>query len=137
MSASRRGVVFFRAQADLTNELQKELIQRMGELSGKPTASSLHIHPLVNGNADEDPNVNIITSDKSKGAPLDIFKIQAERMLGTRGSWHADISYETHPSDYSSLKVVKMPPSGGGELTTLAFRKRAAPRILCLATYNA
>jgi len=37
---SQRGVVFFRAQDDLTNELQKELAQRLGELSGKPSTSS-------------------------------------------------------------------------------------------------
>lgn len=119
-------MVFFRAQTDLTDELQKELIQRMGELSGKPVDSHLHIHPLVHGNTDDDPNVNIITSDTSKGAPLDIFKIQAERALGTRGSWHADISYEPYPSDYSSLKVVKLPRTGGGELVHLSMKRRTA-----------
>jgi len=43
-----RNVVFFRAQNDLTNELQKELIIRLGKLSGRPETSSLHIHPLLN-----------------------------------------------------------------------------------------
>ncbi|KAJ5095775.1 alpha-ketoglutarate-dependent sulfonate dioxygenase [Penicillium alfredii] len=119
--ASRRGVVFFRGQIDLTDELQKELIQRMGELSGKPADSHLHIHPLVEGNADVDHKVNIITSDKAQGAAEDIFKIQADRPMGTRGSWHADISYEPHPSDYSSLKVVKMPATGGDTMWASSY----------------
>ncbi|KYK61307.1 alpha-ketoglutarate-dependent sulfonate dioxygenase [Drechmeria coniospora] len=121
ITTSRRGAVFFRAQTDLTDDLQKELIQRMGQLSGKPSESHLHIHPLVHGNADDDPNVNIITSDRSKGAALDIFRIQAERLLGTRGSWHADISYESHPSDYSSLKVVQAPATGGDTMWVSSY----------------
>ncbi|KAM0240805.1 hypothetical protein ACHAP5_007840 [Fusarium lateritium] len=50
ITISRRGVVFFRAQEDLTNELQMELADRLGRLTGKPESSSLHIHPLTNFN---------------------------------------------------------------------------------------
>lgn len=41
---SQRGVVFFRAQ-HIDIEGQKELVTRLGELSGKPATSKLHIHP--------------------------------------------------------------------------------------------
>lgn len=47
---AERGVVFFRAQ-DLTLKEQKILGQKLGELTGKPAESTLHIHPIVNASA--------------------------------------------------------------------------------------
>jgi hypothetical protein len=44
---SERGVVFFRKQKDLTVPMQKELIDLLGRLSGKPSTSGLHIHPRL------------------------------------------------------------------------------------------
>ena len=41
---SQRGVVFFRAQDNLTDALQKEFVHKLGLLSGKPKDSTLHIH---------------------------------------------------------------------------------------------
>ncbi|TKA43432.1 hypothetical protein B0A54_05914 [Friedmanniomyces endolithicus] len=49
---SRRGVIFFRSQNNLTDELQKQLIHRLGQLSGKPSTSSLHIHPVLNSTSE-------------------------------------------------------------------------------------
>lgn len=43
---SQRGVVFFRDQ-DITAKQQEQLATRLGELSGKPATSKLHIHPLT------------------------------------------------------------------------------------------
>ena len=43
---SQRGVVFFRKQDNINDENQKQLMQRLGELSGKPSTSRLHIHPI-------------------------------------------------------------------------------------------
>ncbi|RYP49212.1 hypothetical protein DL769_011110 [Monosporascus sp. CRB-8-3] len=40
---SQRGIVFFRKQDGITNGLRKELVQRLGELTGKPATSKLHI----------------------------------------------------------------------------------------------
>jgi hypothetical protein len=81
---SQRGVVFFRHQTDFTDDLQKELVQRLGELTGKPGSSSLHIHPLVNFNMDRDKNVNVITTDQTTRPVEDLFINQAERPLGAR-----------------------------------------------------
>ena len=63
-TVSQRGVVFFRKQDDVTNDLQKELVQRLGELSGKPATSKLHIHPVSNsgrelGGKDDEISVNL------------------------------------------------------------------------------
>lgn len=70
VTVSQRGVVFFRAQDDLTNDLQKKLCQMMGELTGKPLDSTMHIHPISNKsfqcNKDDEirsviaPNLNTI-----------------------------------------------------------------------------
>lgn len=83
-------------------------------LTGKPESSSLHIHPLANFNNDKDKELNIITTDKAATPAEDLFKNQAERPLGARGSWHTDIGYEPYPSDYTILKLTKKPETGGG-----------------------
>ena len=45
-TVSYRGVVFVRHQPNLTPELMNRLAKKLGELSGKPQSSKLHIHPL-------------------------------------------------------------------------------------------
>jgi len=112
---SRRGVVFFRSQDGLTDELQKVLIQRLGELAGKPASSSLHIHPLTHFNQEKDKNVNIISTDRAALPAEDIFKIQNERPMGKRGAWHTDVGYEPCASDYTALRLTQLPKTGGGK----------------------
>lgn len=104
----------FRAQTDLTDDLQKELAQRLGELTGKPAESSLHIHPLTKFNGDPEKHLNVITTDQAARPAEDRFRTQAERPLGVRAAWHTDLGYEPHPADYSILKVIKKPETGGG-----------------------
>src|SRR4051812_10478439 len=68
-SVSQRGVVFFRAQDNITDELQKELVQRLGELSGKPATSKLHIHPISNASREhggKDNEISVISSEQQK-----------------------------------------------------------------------
>lgn len=104
-------MVFFRAQTDLTDELQKELAHRLGLLTGKPKSSTLHIHPLTNFNADKDPNINIITTDKAANPAENLWE---NRPTDIRNAWHTDAGYEPNPPDYSILKLVKLPEIGGG-----------------------
>ncbi|KAI6765499.1 hypothetical protein HG530_006569 [Fusarium avenaceum] len=110
ITISQRGVVFFRAQKDFTNELQKELADRLGRLTGKPESSTLHIHPLHNFNPDEDKHINTITTDKQANPAEDLWK---NRPSDIRNSWHTDAGYEPNPPDYSILKLVKLPETGG------------------------
>jgi len=66
---SQCGVVFFRAQDELTNDLQKELAQRLDSLSGKPATSKLHIHPISNSgreHGDKDDEISVISSEQAK-----------------------------------------------------------------------
>lgn len=108
---SQRGVVFFRAQTDLTDELEKELALRLGRLTGRPESSTLHIHPLTNFNPENDVNINIITTDTATNPAEDLWK---NRPPDIRNSWHTDTGYEPNPADYSILKLIKLPETGGG-----------------------
>ena len=107
-------MVFFRAQTGLTDELQKMLCHRLGQLTGKPKENTLHVHPLNNFNQDLDKNLNVITTDKGSRPAEDIFKNHAERPLGPRGGWHTDIGYEPESADYTIFKLTKLPKTGGG-----------------------
>ena len=61
--------MFFRNQHSLTIAQQKELAKRLGELSGKPESSKLHIHPLHNSEREhgtDDDEVSVISSEDAK-----------------------------------------------------------------------
>ena len=60
---SQRGVVFFRDQ-DINIDEQKVLGQKLGELSGKPASSKLHVHPITEETSELGDEVSIITSDR-------------------------------------------------------------------------
>lgn len=44
--------MFFRKQDNLTDDLQKQLVHRMGLRVGKPPSSTLHIHPILNNTSE-------------------------------------------------------------------------------------
>ncbi|KAF4302671.1 taurine catabolism dioxygenase [Botryosphaeria dothidea] len=119
ITISRRGVVFFRNQNNMTNDLQKQLIQRMGELTEKPKESSLHIHPLLNPERElggDDLEISTISSRQrkahhGKAVPRDL---GANRQA--LESWHSDIQSENVPSDYTCLRLVELPTVGGDTL---------------------
>jgi alpha-ketoglutarate-dependent taurine dioxygenase len=118
MPVSQRGVVFFRSQDNLTADLQKELIQRIGLASGKPASSGLHIHPVINSEREgyrvTDSEISTIDSELFKKIyqPQDF---AASRKQNT-GKWHSDIAFEPKPADYSSLRLEKLPKTGGDTL---------------------
>ncbi|KAK0255090.1 hypothetical protein LTS09_009846 [Friedmanniomyces endolithicus] len=117
ISISRRGVVFFRAQNNLTDELQKQLIHRLGQLSGKPSTSSLHIHPVLNSTSEfgvGDNNVSHISSIARK--KMFNHDKQANKRRYDSARWHSDIQFEPCPADYSSLRLTQLPETGGDTL---------------------
>ena len=100
---SQRGVVFFRAQDEIDDTLQKELAQRLGELSGKPASSTLHIHPVINSSRDEgggDDEISIISSRQAKKLYKDSFLVSSEKRQNGKEGWHSDITFE--PVRFSS-----------------------------------
>ncbi|KAG5643996.1 hypothetical protein DXG03_009286 [Asterophora parasitica] len=58
---AHRGVVFFSDQ-DLNIQQQKELGTRLGELSGNPQSSKLHIHPISENTPELGADVSVISS---------------------------------------------------------------------------
>ncbi|KAI8952010.1 taurine dioxygenase family protein [Xylaria longipes] len=114
ITLAERGVVFFRAQHNLTDELQKKLIQRLGELTGKPAESSLHIHPILNQTNEfgvGDQHISTINSVHRN-------QLYKEDREGKKRSqqWHSDIQFETATPDFSSLRLTKLPSNGGDTL---------------------
>lgn len=117
--------MFFRAQDDLTNDLQKKLILRLGELAGRPQTSSLHIHPLLNsapGLGGDDPEISTISSKSHKryykigDAPINPLSSKQVNLKNQNNSqWHSDIAFEPVPADFTSLRLIELPKTGGGE----------------------
>ena len=115
---SERGVVFFRQQDSLTNDLQKEFITRLGELTGRPKSSTLHIHPILNSSNEfgvADSEISTITSLYRKKR-YDITPSLRRNTRNTEALWHSDIQFEEVPADYTSLRLVELPKNGGDTL---------------------
>ena len=114
-AVSERGVVFFRAQNNLTNELQKKLVHRLGQLSGKPASSTLHIHPILNSTAEfgveGDNEISTISSLQRK--KLFRHDRQTDPRRYDSAQWHSDIQFEPAPADYTSLRLTQLPRTGG------------------------
>ena len=116
ITISERGVVFFRRQDNLTNELQKKFIQRLGELAGKPSTSTLHVHPVLNDSSEFGVGDNEVST---------ISSLQRKKLFGNEAKnkrkydsaqWHSDIQFETCPADYTSLRLIQLPTTGGDTL---------------------
>ncbi|KAK3898920.1 putative alpha-ketoglutarate-dependent sulfonate dioxygenase [Staphylotrichum tortipilum] len=119
ITISQRGVVFFRAQDGLTNELQKKLILRLGELTGRPATSGLHIHPLLNSERElggDDPEISTISSVQNKKYYSKTIAESLSVKKQSSAQWHSDIAFEPIPADYTSLRLVALPTTGGDTL---------------------
>ncbi|KAK5174598.1 uncharacterized protein LTR77_001679 [Saxophila tyrrhenica] len=117
ITIAQRGVVFFRKQDNLTDELQKKLIHRLGELSGKPADSTLHVHPVLNSTSEfgvGDDQISHISSVARKKM-FAHERHQAKRRYDS-ARWHSDIQFERCPADFTSLRLTQLPSSGGDTL---------------------
>ena len=108
--------MFFRKQDNLTNELQKKFMLRLGELSGRPSTSTLHIHPILNDSSEfgvGDNEVSTISSLQRKK----LFRPGArDNRKYDAAQWHSDIQFEPCPADYTSLRLIQLPKNGGDTL---------------------
>ncbi|PQE20851.1 Taurine catabolism dioxygenase protein [Rutstroemia sp. NJR-2017a BBW] len=118
VTVSQRGVVFFRAQDDLTNDLQKELCQKLGELTGKPVDSTMHIHPISNKSfqCNKDDEISVISNDLATKIFTDRQTEHHKKTQSLKKGWHSDITFEPVPSDYAILKLTDLPALGGDTL---------------------
>lgn len=116
-TVAQRGVVFFRAQDGLTNDLQKKLILRLGELTGRPATSGLHIHPILNSERElggNDLEISTISSVQNKKFYRKTVADTLSPKRQNTAQWHSDIAFEPVPADFSSLRLVDLPTTGGG-----------------------
>ncbi|KAJ8112602.1 hypothetical protein OPT61_g5063 [Boeremia exigua] len=120
ITISERGVVFFRAQNNLTDALQKQLVHRLGQLTNKPAGSTLHIHPILNNTSEfgvADAEISTISSLQRKKT---FGHEKNQRQTGSRrydaAQWHSDIQFEPVPADYTSLRLTQLPETGGDTL---------------------
>jgi alpha-ketoglutarate-dependent taurine dioxygenase len=102
--------------------LQKVLVQRLGELSGKPKSSGLHIHPISNAGREgggKDDEISVISSEQAKKLFKGTFYKEAdlEKKQSGKDGWHSDITFEAVPSDYAVLRLTELPKTGGGMLS--------------------
>ncbi|PYH44698.1 TauD/TfdA dioxygenase family protein [Aspergillus saccharolyticus JOP 1030-1] len=117
ITISQRGVVIFRAQNNLTDALQKHLIQRLGQLTNKPPTSTLHIHPILNNTSEfgvDDAEISTISSLARK--KLFGPSHQRNKRRYDAAQWHSDIQFEPAPADYTSLRLTQLPRTGGDTL---------------------
>lgn len=117
---SERGVVFFRSQDNLTDALQKQFVHRLGQLTSKPSDSTLHIHPILNNTSEfgvADAEISTISSLQRKKT---FGHEKSVRQTGSRrydaAQWHSDIQFEPVPADYTSLRLTQLPETGGDTL---------------------
>lgn len=89
----------------------------MSQLTGKPSSSTLHIHPVINDSRElggDDPQISVISSEQSKKyfSTADLARKKQDQSV----QWHSDIQFENVPADYTSLRLVKLPKTGGDTL---------------------
>ncbi len=123
ISVSQRGVVVFRGQGNMTTEQQQYLIQRMGQLTGKPKESALYIHPLSDANRNyggTDRRANVVSSKMARQLQVGVggwFVGNSNKDRQTSMMhWHSDEAYEKVPGDYSALRITGPLTTGGGML---------------------
>ena len=96
-------------------------MQRLGQLSGKPATSGLHIHPISNASREhggKDNEISVISSEQQKKLYADRFAAAGwigERRQSNKNQWHSDITFEPIPSDYALLRLTQLPKTGGGK----------------------
>jgi alpha-ketoglutarate-dependent taurine dioxygenase len=116
-------------------------MQRLGQLSGKPSTSGLHVHPIYPVSAEaraykgDDDEISVISSkfkeksgkvygEMKAGGDKRANKVYtdkesskaafSQKKQSMKTEWHSDIAFENVPSDYTMLRLTEVPTSGGG-----------------------
>ncbi len=95
---AERGVIFFKNQSSLSAQHLPTLVQKLGEMTGKPADSGLHTHPLSLKDFDEDGTKRkhagelISTESDKRGLSIADDKLDINRSQFASDRWHSDIS---------------------------------------------
>lgn len=96
----------------MTDELQRELIDRLGKMSGKPESSSFFVNPIQPKDTTSVPEITKISSvGRSEFA-----KDMPNPRRFDEALWHADGQFETVPPSFTSLRLSEVPKTGGDTL---------------------
>ena len=98
----------------MTDDLQKILVQRLGEHVGRPKSNSWYIHPLAHYLQD-DLEVGTVDGNRVKtmyNSGIDGDKGKKQSNLR---EWHSDSSFERAPPDITSMRLIDVPRTGGGK----------------------
>lgn len=90
----------------------KDFMLRLTELSGCPSSSSLHVHPLTEEGSELGDQISVISSEKQKKGGGLTHQLSDVSRFASNG-WHSDITFEPVPSDYAMLKIHTLPATGG------------------------
>lgn len=77
----------------------------------------MHIHPVLNDQRElgvSDPQISSISSEQRK--KLYNHESQVDKRKYDSATWHSDIQFENLPADYTSLRLVTLPKTGGDTL---------------------
>ncbi|KAK4055385.1 hypothetical protein OIO90_003223 [Microbotryomycetes sp. JL221] len=115
---SFHGVAFFKAQDELEPTDLTKLALLLGEATGKPQDSHLHIHPTQELGEDGLPLGKIDNKADKEGRQIS-FKDGRSAFSST--AWHTDVSFEPRPALYSLLRMHTLPSTGGDTLWSSAY----------------
>jgi alpha-ketoglutarate-dependent taurine dioxygenase len=125
ITASERGVLFFSNQSIPIADF-KILMQKLGELTGKPATSKLHKHEFASENnyhlgipESMDPEVYTVSNVNNEKF-FNRFLDPSDKKFASRG-WHSDESFERVPADYTGFKMIKCPETGGDTVWASAY----------------
>ncbi|KAL4956625.1 hypothetical protein BDW69DRAFT_181402 [Aspergillus filifer] len=125
ITVSERGVLLFDEQ-DITPFQLKQLVAKLGKLTGNPPEAGLHRHPFgsqMNSHLGipevEDPEILTISSVTQKKSLADVIPTDGRKFASW--GWHSDESYEKYPPAYSGFKIAKSPASGGDTLFVSSY----------------
>ena len=92
----------------MNGELQKELTQRLGLLSGKPSNHGLHKH-IMHEIRGDDPEMGKLdpATQQALHSPR-----SSEIRQNHSNEWHSDGSYEVCPPDFTMLRMTDIPSTG-------------------------
>lgn len=79
----------------------------------------MHIHPILNDTSEfgvADAQISVISSKARKEIYKHEITINKSRKRYDTALWHSDIQFEPLPADYSSLRLIKLPQTGGDTL---------------------
>ena len=79
----------------------------------------MHIHPIFNNTSEfgvPDAQISVISSEARKEIYKQELAANRTKKRYDAALWHSDIQFEPVPADYTSLRLTKLPSTGGDTL---------------------